>query len=258
MIQKNYIIETKHYQNSCYQISDSTLYFKRTHQRSEKQIDIDVFADFWSLAFLPIGNPSIKVLLNNQEITLDPPVCIYIPPHSIMKWSNSAGSLEWHAILSTSPANLIHKNPVQLNCSDLSPKKLLLNSDIDAWLTKAQVLRIVGQNECSNSIAEKVKKWIDETFQEDHLISDFANKMSVSNAYLTKEFKKSFGISPIEYRNKKRVFKAMQVMMTTNARASSVAHSVGFNDYSRFTKNFHHFLNATPREFKQKDLDINL
>lgn len=62
-------------------------------------------------------------------------------------------------------------------------------------------------------------------------------------------------MSPLEYRNKKRIYKAMQLYMFQNNIANKViAHEVGFNEYSRFTKNFHQMMNASPSDFKTLDI----
>lgn len=252
-----YQIETEKYHNSCHRLSDTFLYFKRTHFRQSETIDTDVFADFWSLSFLPINSQTLFAIINEdgveKEITIDAPICVYIPPHSIIKWRAPSGVLLWHAIISTQVIKTPFQDPVAIR-ANISLDQITDEQSVAKWLAQANLIGRVGANTCRNVIAEKAKAWIDKNYFSDLLISDLSDELGVSNAYITKEFKKAFGLSPVEYRNKKRVYKAMQLFMFSDEQANQVAHEVGFGDYSRFTKNFHHMMNASPREFKQHPL----
>lgn len=251
MNQEMYQIETTHYNNTCTRISDSLIYFKRSHHREHEQIDVDVFADFWSLAFLPNHSLSLHAIFDNKEIPVVAPICCYIPMHSVVKWRLPAGELVWHAFLSTKKISTPHQEPVLL-FPTLSETELRSVESIERWLKSSSAIITVGKTLSKNTIAEKTKNWIDEHYNSELLLSDFSQKLNVSNAFITKEFKKSFGITPIEYRNKKRVYKAMQLFMFSSPQANQVAHDVGFNDYSRFAKNFHQMMNAVPSDFKVK------
>lgn len=255
----SYQIETEAYRNNCLKISDSLIYFNREHRRAEDQLDVDVFADFWSLAFLPANSPEIGVLVDDKEISFKGPVCFFIPAHSIVKWRTSKGLLVWHALISTKPLHVRFKNPVALPAT-INPEQLTSEELVENWLNAEEPFVQIGKATDGNVIAEKTKTIIDRNFQGDLHISEISKEMNVTNSYITKEFKKCFGVSPLEYRNKKRIFKAMQVLMFTQYSMGQLAHEVGFNDYSRFLKNFYEIMHATPREFKhlQTDSGLNL
>lgn len=254
MANSNYQIETLNYQNFCYRLSETFLFFRRIHHRENSQIEADVFADFWSLAFLPRGSQPLKTIVNDKETQFDGPVCFFIPAHSIVRWQLPAGVLTWQALISTKKIGSPFVEPMAL-AADIRLDEVTSEETVEAWLKLAKPLGKIGVALSHSVIAEKTKLWIDEHFQSETKISDIASTLGVSNAYVTKEFKKSFGMSPLEYRNKKRIYKAMQLYMFQNNIANKVvAHEVGFNEYSRFTKNFHHMMNASPSEFKALDV----
>lgn len=249
----DYQIITPNYQNFCYRLSESFLFFRREHIREKAQIETDVFADFWSLAFLPKGQ-RLRIIFDEQTFEFEGPVCFYIPQHSIVTWQLESGKLLWHALISTHKIKSPFLEPVALE-ANLSIEEIISEEVVEAWLEKANLKSKIGISLSRNVVAEKTKLWIDEHYQEETKITDIALKLNVSNAYVTKEFKRSFGLSPLEYRNKKRIYKAMQLYMFQNNVANKViAHEVGFNEYSRFTKNFHQMMNATPSCFKTVDL----
>lgn len=244
-----YQIVTEKYQNNCFKISDSLVYFKRDHFRDENQLDTDVFADFWSLAFLPASAPQITLLIDDKEIDFIGPVYFFIPAHSIVKWRLPKGQLVWHALISTKKIQVKFLNPVAIpatiHLSQLKSEKL-----VEHWLNRSESLAQIGNSVRTHIIAEKTKAFIDLNYQNDFHISEISKLLQVSNAYLTKEFKKCFGLSPIKYRNKKRIFKAMQVLMFSRCPRGQLAHDVGFNDYSRFSKNFSQIMHASPSDFR--------
>lgn len=250
MNRNSYQIETSHYSNSCFPISASLLYFERNHYREMEQIDIDVFADFWSLAFLPANSPEISLIVNMQEIKFKGPTCFYIPAHSVVKWKIPAGQFNWYAILSNKNIISPFKNPAALK-ANINSTDIVSEAAVQKWLTNCQAICQIGLNSSDSIVAERVKNWIDLNYDKELLLSELSAKYNVSSAYLSREFKREYGLSPVEYRNKKRIYKAMQLFMFENVQPNTVAYQVGFNDYSRFTKNFHHFLNASPREFRQ-------
>jgi AraC-like DNA-binding protein len=247
-------IVTKNYSNLCLLISNSFLFFQREHDRSSEQIDIDVFADFWSVAILPSNSPQIGLIFNNEEYKFTGPVCFFIPAHSIVKWRLPQGHLSWFGIMSTKNIHTPYREPMALSSEEI-PELFRNEEDVARWIGRAKPLQQIGLCTAKNIIAEKTKAFIDNHFQAHFHLTQISDPLGVSGAYLTKEFKKEFGITPQEYKNKKRVYKAMQRFMFSKFSASQMAYEVGFNDYSRFAKNFLQALSANPIEFKSKPVE---
>lgn len=253
MAVEKYQIETENYQNVCYRVTSSLLYFKRTHFRDKEQLEVDVFADFWSVAYLPKQVVPIKILFQNKEISFFGPNYFYIPSHSIIKWVIPSGSLVWQGLISEKPLKQLPKYPISFSV-DTALDEFDSEQAVENSIRSIKHFQQVGISSCQHIIAQRTKDWLDKHFQKEAKISEISRYLGVSNSYLTKEFKKSFGLSPVDYRNKMRIYKAMQLFMFSSVKANRVAHEVGFHEYSQFKKNFTILMNAKPKDFKIREL----
>ncbi|NEW09100.1 AraC family transcriptional regulator [Paenibacillus sp. SYP-B3998] len=73
--------------------------------------------------------------------------------------------------------------------------------------------------------------------------------MSVSNFSLV--FKKSMGVSPIEYVNRERAIKASQLLIETDMKIADIAEFCGFSCTSYFIKEFKKFTGEVPSHFRK-------
>lgn len=81
-------------------------------------------------------------------------------------------------------------------------------------------------------------------------VNEIAKALGYHRAHLTKLFKETTGLSPMQYLNKVRMKKAETLLMNGLTVAQTAA-SVGFNDPLFFTKQFRKWSGVTPTEFKR-------
>lgn len=81
-------------------------------------------------------------------------------------------------------------------------------------------------------------------------IADIARKLGYHRAHLTKLFKETTGMSPMQYLNKIRMKKA-EKLLEGDLTIAQVAASVGFNDPLFFTKQFRKWRGVSPSEFRK-------
>lgn len=81
-------------------------------------------------------------------------------------------------------------------------------------------------------------------------IADIARKLGYHRAHLTKLFKETTGMSPMQYLNKIRMKKA-EKLLAGDLTIAQVAASVGFNDPLFFTKQFRKWRGLSPTEFRK-------
>lgn len=90
-------------------------------------------------------------------------------------------------------------------------------------------------------------------------ISDISKASNFSERWLQLKFKKATGLTPKQYA------KIIQFRDTIDKIAydssgnslTSISHQSGFNDQSHFIKNFHHFLDITPRKFNPQNFVLS-
>ncbi|WPX08287.1 AraC family transcriptional regulator [Anaerocellum danielii] len=108
-----------------------------------------------------------------------------------------------------------------------------------------------------NSKLEKIKAALD------YINLNYSNPLSteelskitnLSKYYFCRLFKEITHLTPIDYINKFRVEKAIELIKNTNLSISEIAFEVGFNNVSYFIKIFKEYVGMTPLQYKKKDI----
>jgi len=82
-------------------------------------------------------------------------------------------------------------------------------------------------------------------------LQDAANHVNVSPSHLSKIFSQETGQTFIDFLMKTRIRKAMELLISTNAKSYEVAFQVGYNDPSYFSNLFKRVTGMTIREFRK-------
>ena len=119
-----------------------------------------------------------------------------------------------------------------------------------------EILSIIDSEENKNLFSNvsrralKTKKYIDKNFSMAELsVNLLSENFGVSQAYLRKEFKKAFGISPLTYINTVRFSNAKAMLKTGYYSVNDVAEKCGFSSLSYFSYAFHKAFGISPKEY---------
>ena len=82
-------------------------------------------------------------------------------------------------------------------------------------------------------------------------VQDIADSINIDRTYLYKLFKKHLGISPQAYLLNYRIDKACDLLRTTARSVTDIAYSVGFRDYSDFSRQFKAHRKISPTTYRQ-------
>lgn len=94
-------------------------------------------------------------------------------------------------------------------------------------------------------ISREAKRLIDENHLAYPSIARIAERLGVSHAHLSRQFKRDFGMSPSEYLRRLRVADA-PLRLARGEEIINVSLDVGYNDLSRFYKQFRKTTNTSP------------
>ena len=92
-----------------------------------------------------------------------------------------------------------------------------------------------------------------EHIQEDIYIADIAKQVFLNEQYLMRTFKKTTGISILEFITGERLWLAKELLVNTNYPINRVADMVGYGNYSYFTKIFKRNVGMTPQAYRQSN-----
>jgi AraC-like DNA-binding protein len=104
----------------------------------------------------------------------------------------------------------------------------------------------VEANPKASLLTVKAKKLIDENYQIYPSIARIAGRLKVSCAHLTRQFKHDFGMSPNKYLHHLRIADAT-FRLSQGEQIIRISNEVGYNDLSRFYKQFRHSTHQSPK-----------
>jgi AraC-like DNA-binding protein len=97
----------------------------------------------------------------------------------------------------------------------------------------------------ASALSAAAKRRISQTYRHDIPISQIAAELNVSHAHLSRQFKRDFGLTLIDYRHRLRVSDATSRLYRGD-NILDVGESVGFNDTSRFYHGFRKVTGVSP------------
>jgi two-component system response regulator YesN len=103
-----------------------------------------------------------------------------------------------------------------------------------------------------SSFVTKAINYIEEHLSEELSREDIANHVYLNPAYLSRLFKKETGQSLTDYILELRIAKVKPMLEKTNLKISDIAQTVGYDNFSHFTKMFKKATGLTPFEYRRK------
>lgn len=102
----------------------------------------------------------------------------------------------------------------------------------------------------SGGIVEITKRYIHDKLSEKISLDELAENAHVTNSYLCKQFKKTTGLTVVEYINRHRIELAKELLTSKKVRIIEIAYETGFQSLSQFNRSFQRFTGQSPTEFK--------
>ncbi len=102
----------------------------------------------------------------------------------------------------------------------------------------------------TNKNIKDVKKILDDNVDMNISLSKIAKKVNLNESYLSRSFKKNYGLSPRNYVLNQRINKAKE-LLDSGLEIVDIAQELGFYDQAHFYKNFKAVYSITPKEYQQ-------
>lgn len=98
----------------------------------------------------------------------------------------------------------------------------------------------------------QIQNYIQANYQTQISLNDLADRLYLSNAYLSKYIKKNMGLTFMEYLNNVRLFHAVDELLYTKKNITHIALDNGFPTSAAFTKAFRDMYREAPSEYRKK------
>ncbi len=135
---------------------------------------------------------------------------------------------------------------------DFAPSDLSLNG-FDQLLDRPERIRALGRLLAHLEHGESVSPpaWVEDAMMEldnhrPRAVAGIANVVDRNRAHFSRGFAKCFGLRPTEYRNVKRVLRALEDVAGGTEPLSSIALAHGYSDQSHMTNAFRVILGRSP------------
>lgn len=243
-------LRTPSYDSHFLALNKDLLFFHRHDHPENGRTETEIFGRFWALVYLP-NEAKLFTTRKNEVVKLEGPMGIWIPPYSILEWYKYPSEMLWRSYLSRAPVpSHLPNDPIAFSWS---PEQMPETAEeIFELVNNQQSGTEIGKEEFGCGTAIRVKKHIDLHFNEELTVKQIATDLGLSHSVMTRLFKSCFGIPPIEYRNRLRIFEAQSLLLFTNKNVMTVSVDVGYADLSRFNKNFRRILGTVPSELRKQ------
>jgi AraC-like DNA-binding protein len=115
------------------------------------------------------------------------------------------------------------------------------NADVTTRKSQAQ----------THSGVKRAREYIDECFASDFSLEDLAVLAGLTRFHLVRTFKRATGLTPVAYRNQRRV-EAARRLLHGGSPIAEIALAVGFADQSHLTRQFQRLMGISPARYRQQ------
>ncbi len=234
---------------------------ERTQFYQAEQFSSNIYTGYWMLYIYDLKTSNTLfcrhgtgqwTLLNNDDLTNHERVGLYVPSYKLIEWKIAAGYHNWTAYYCDlpPPAHLSNSPCVFSLDNKLLPTSYSGLMDLLESVSPIKPL-------CSNAQKEghqhpsllKLTSSLHANYKEQVSIHDVIKDASIPASTAHYIFQKHLGLTPIQYRNKLRIFEALRLIGNNMMSITDACYGSGFNDYSRFYTHFTDELKISPRAF---------
>ncbi|MGF7036555.1 two-component system response regulator YesN [Paenibacillus mucilaginosus] len=130
--------------------------------------------------------------------------------------------------------------------------------DLRAWAVRVVTEGMSGlqaAKKIEGPVVEKVRRFIDDHLAEELTREELAAYVHFHPSYLSRLFKRTTGFSLTGYILERRMDKAKRLLAESTLRVSDIAQTVGYSNFSHFTKLFKKATGQTPQDYRKTRRD---
>ena len=210
----------------------------------------------WLLEFLKLDAGEISCVSGAEEIAAPfRELAIFYPPFTVTRPVFSSVKARLKGVAGTAPLAPdlpAAARPLVFEVDfENAPKSAAAVAEV---LRSARAARSVDACANASLLSLRAKKLIDQNYRIFPSIARIAARLNVSHAHLTRQFKRDLQLSPNAYLHQIRIADAT-FRLTRGEQIIEVSNEVGYNDLSRFYKQFRKSNAASPGFCRAKEVD---
>ena len=147
---------------------------------------------------------------------------------------------------------------LSINETDINqnPRALLLVNELLHLIVSDAYDQTMPESTVQKTPIDEICSYMKSHFAEDIQLTDLAAIAHLNKNYLVRQFRKTYGISPIAYLIKIRMDYSKKLLTESNLPVKQVASECGYHDPSFFHSYFKKTFHMSPREYRQQHKQI--
>ncbi|MCK6598507.1 MAG: AraC family transcriptional regulator [Bdellovibrionaceae bacterium] len=247
-VEFSFKIKTKSYESSITNTNNEMLLMSRKQNYNKNEKKIEAYGEFWMIAFADLQPGQLSIRNGNDYLPITGPCGVLIGNYSIAEFQFNKSEIFWYSV-----SSFKRELPLEFNKKIILfewDKKIPENLDnIFDSIKKTKNKTEIKMQKNSSAVAERTKKIIDESYSDILLINNLAKNLKYSRSVMTREFVKTYGLTPIEYRQKVRIYKAIRVLSSGASVTTALVES-GFSSATQFFYQFKKHIGTQPFNYK--------
>lgn len=230
----------------------------------EGSIEVKTVSDTWKMKDndILVINSGIRhsICMDREESIL----CRFLIPHGLIGnvvencffliWCNSVA--DWQASFQDIRTILkdIVKYCVEMPKQDLHYKGKfyeLLHCLVKNYLITSEDVRYRERISKNDERTQQILSYIQENYNKDITLNELADQLYLTNAYLSRFFKKTFGVNFGEYLNSIKLHYAVEDLLYSSKSITRIAMDHGFSNMATFHKYFRKMYHMAPTAYKE-------
>jgi len=127
--------------------------------------------------------------------------------------------------------------------------------DVVCFSNIAEILKtyitLRHETERKTQLFTEVVRYMKENLHRQIKVEELAHVACMQDTYFIKKFKTAFGVSPINYLNKLKIYHAMTLLLTEDMSIDRIGKEIGIYDNSYFSRMFKKFCSVSPAEYRK-------
>ena len=115
-----------------------------------------------------------------------------------------------------------------------------------------QLIPKEGTSSEDDAVVKEMLAFIRQHYREKLVLQDVVDALNYSETFLNKKFKKQMGTTFIEYLNRFRIQKALELLREGSTAVQDVSWQCGIGDYKYFNMVFKKYIGCSPKEYVGK------
>jgi AraC-like DNA-binding protein len=218
-------------------------------QVSGSERGLDATGRFWMFAVVKIRRGTIEYIRDDDRMACPGPVFgISVPPYSILEValdqteSDSTAFLSKEQLFPELPGEPVAFDIAMAEIPDSIPELI-------RHFTERSTTTAIGRCRQPPPLALRTKAAIDNHYSVPMPLSVIAAELGTSASAMSRAFRQSYGMPPVRYRHLLRTMDGMMRLLNGEA-IVNVCHNVGFDDLSRFYRQFRRYTLSRPSTYR--------